>query len=173
MFDNIKEDVKRAYPVNSGGLISELFYPGTMAVLVYRFGHWAITRKSLLLRFLLKIIYWPVQWFIRGFTGINIPTGAEIGPGLVIHTWGGVFIPRCKIGRNAMFQHGVVVNWNCKGIGDNAYFGPGCKVIKPVRIGNHACIGANAVVLEDVPDNCTVAGIPARIVRHHEPPESA
>ena len=94
--------------------------------------------------------------------GVNIPTSAQIGPGLVIHTWNGVYLPACRIGYNAMFQHGVVVSYYCKEIGNHVYFGPGAKVIRPVRIGNRARIGANAVVVEDVPDDCTALGIPAR-----------
>ncbi len=60
----------------------------------------------------------------------------------------------------------------CREIGDDVYFGPGCKVIRPERIGSRARTGANTVVTEDGRDDCTVASVPARVVRrrrHDEP----
>ena len=50
-------------------------------------------------------------------------------------------------------------------IGDNCFLGAGCKILGEVKIGNNVKIGANAVVLDDIPDNCTAVGIPARIVK--------
>lgn len=50
-------------------------------------------------------------------------------------------------------------------IGDNVYISPGVKIVKPVRIGNNVTIGANAVVNKDIPDNCVVAGVPAKIIK--------
>lgn len=165
MFDNIREDLRRARRVNSHSLLNELTNPGTQAVLIYRFGHWALKLKIPVLREVLLVIYTPIAWFIRGFAGVNIPTQAEIGPGLVIHTWAGVFLPPGKIGSYCLVQHGVVINWGVKEIGDRVRFGPGAKVIKPVRIGHRAYIGANAVVMDDVPDDAVMVGIPARIVK--------
>ncbi|MEW6743759.1 MAG: DapH/DapD/GlmU-related protein [Planctomycetota bacterium] len=171
MFDNIKADLRHGLLVNHKGLsrwkacAAQFFHPGTQAVLVYRLGRWASQLRIPIVRHLLLAVYYPLKYGVRVFTGVNIPTSAEIGGGLVIHTWSGVYIPACRIGRNAYFQHGVVVGYGCLGIGDDVYFGPGCKVIRPVRIGDRARIGANAVVIEDVPDDCTVAGIPARIVK--------
>ena len=49
-------------------------------------------------------------------------------------------------------------------IGNNVYFGSGCKVLGPVKIGNNVVIGANSLVITDVPDDCTVVGVPARII---------
>lgn len=165
MFDNIRADVRRAGIVNSSGILAELLNPGTQAVLVHRFGHWAWKLRIPVLRHFLLLIHVPFGWFIRGFAGVNIPNSADIGPGLVIHTWAGVFLPPGKIGRNCLLQTGVVINWGVKEVGDSVRFGPGCKVIRPVRIGDGAYIGANAVVMDDVPDDSTVVGIPARVVK--------
>lgn len=170
MFDNIKTDLRMASKHNYKGLsgirvyLAPLGHIGTQAVLLYRFGHWAINLKIPIVGKLLFIFYLPIKYLFNLWPGINIPTHADIGPGLVVHTWNGVYVPCCKIGRNAYFQHGVVVNYDCKGIGDDVYFGPGAKVIREVRIGNRVKIGANAVVTKDIPDDCTVAGVPARIV---------
>ena len=79
--------------------------------------------------------------------------------------WNGVYIPPCQISQNAYFQHGVVVRWGCRKISDAVYFGPGCKVIRSARIGHRARIGAYAAVIEDVPDDCTVAGISVKVVK--------
>ncbi len=156
MFENVREDLRRARLVNTGRLLSELFHPGTQAVLVYRLGHWSWNLRLPVLRHLLLIVYVILNFYVRAFIGIFIATRAEIGPGLVIHTWGGIFIPPIKIGRNVGFQHGVVINWRCREIGEDVIFQPGCKIGPGVRIGNHVRIGSNAVVAKDVPDNATV-----------------
>lgn len=170
MFEYVREDLKHGLNRNMRGaqgpaaVFEVLFHPGTQAIMVYRFGNWAWRMKIPGLRHLLLAIYFPFKYFFLIVTGVNIPTSARIGPGLVIHTASGVYLPPCRIGRNAYFQHGNVVFYGCKGIGDDVYFGPGAKVIKPIRIGDRVKIGANAVVTKDIPDDCTVAGIPARII---------
>jgi serine acetyltransferase len=97
------------------------------------------------------------------FFGIFISPDAEIGPGMVIHTPYGIFIPPVKIGSNCTFATGTLINSGCKSVGDNVYFGAGCKIIGDVKIGSNVVIVANSVVLTDVPDNITIMGVPARI----------
>jgi serine acetyltransferase len=82
---------------------------------------------------------------------------------MVIHTPYGVFIPPVKIGANCTFTTGTLLNSGCKSVGDNVYFGAGCKIIGDVKIGNNVVVVANSVVLTDVPDNTTIMGVPARI----------
>ena len=170
MFDHIKADLAQARAANHksmsgpGAWIWSLFHLGTSAVIVYRFGNWVWRLRIPILRELLLGLYFVLKFVNQMATGVNIPVSAEIGPGLVVHTWSGVYLPNCRIGRNAYFQHGVVVNYRCKGIGDDVYFGPGAKVIREVRIGDRVRIGANAVVTRDLPDDCTAVGVPARIV---------
>ena len=115
--------------ITSRGIV-KLAHPGTQAVLVYRFGHWVLHFNVPVVRTLLVMVYQVLQYFVRILIGVNIPVSAEIGGGFIIHTWSGVFVPCCRIGRNVLFQHGVNVHWDCKGIGDDVYFGPGCKVIR-------------------------------------------
>ena len=165
MFEKIRADLRRASLVNASSPLGELLSPGTQAVLVHRFGHWAWKLRVPILRQILLILHAPVSWFIRGFAGVNIPNSADIGPGLVVHTWSGVFLPPGKIGANCLVQTGVVINWGVKKIGESVRFGPGCKIIRPVSIGDGAYIGANAVVMDDVPDDSTVVGMPAKVVK--------
>jgi hypothetical protein len=82
---------------------------------------------------------------------------------MVIHTPYGVFIPPVKIGANCTFTTGTLIASGCKSVGDNVYFGAGCKIIGDVTIGNNVVVVANSVVLTDVPDNITIMGVPARI----------
>jgi serine acetyltransferase len=103
------------------------------------------------------------QRFNQMFFGIFISPDAEIGPGMVIHTPYGVFIPPVKIGANCTFTTGTLIASGCKSVGDNVYFGAGCKIIGDVTIGNNVVVVANSVVLTDVPDNITIMGVPARI----------
>ena len=79
----------------------------------------------------------------------------------------------CKIGKNCEILPGVV--FGKKGgqlvktmVGDNCYFGLGAKIIGSVTIGNNVTVGANAVVVKDIPDNAVVAGIPAKVIRINE-----
>lgn len=98
-----------------------------------------------------------------------IGRGADFGPGLVlVHSQGIVINTRVKGGHNVIVEHQVTIGAE-KGLvpvlGDNVFIGAGAKIIGGVRIGNGAKVGANAVVLGDVPDGATAVGVPARIVR--------
>jgi serine O-acetyltransferase len=97
-----------------------------------------------------------------------------VGPGLrIYHTGDFVHIKsNCKIGKNCTLLPGVVIgNKNLDGddgfvkIGDNCYFGLGSKILGQVTIGNNVIIGANSVVIKDIPDNCIVGGVPAKILK--------
>ena len=100
------------------------------------------------------------------------------GPGLCLAHAGTIVINgKCKIGKNARIHVGVNIgnfsrldkNWvpdNAPIIGDNVYIGPGAKLFGKIRIGNNVAIGANAVVNKDIPDNVTVAGVPAKVINH-------
>lgn len=94
----------------------------------------------------------------------------QFGPGLYIGHYGTIVVNKeCRIGANCTIH--VCVNIGMGGciIGDNCYISPGVKIVKPVRIGNNVVIGANAVVNKDIPDNCMVAGIPAKVFKKFNP----
>lgn len=102
-------------------------------------------------------------------TGADIPVNTKIGGGLLMpHPNGIVIHPDACIGPNCLiFQQVTIGSRGGKGvpvIGGHVDIGAGAKILGPVFIGNHSLIGANAVVLYDMPDGCTAVGNPARIV---------
>ena len=106
-------------------------------------------------------------------TGIEIHPGAKIGKGLMIdHGTGVVIGETAVIGDNCTIYQGVTLGGTGKDVGkrhptlgNNVMVGAGAKVLGPFYIGDNTKIAANAVVLEEMPENCTAVGIPAKIVK--------
>jgi serine O-acetyltransferase len=104
--------------------------------------------------------------------GIDISRDARIGSGLYIGHFGGIFVNSdVVIGDNCNISQGVTIGrqnrgdrTGCPVIGHHVYIAPGAKIIGRVQIGDHAAIGANAVVVSDVAPHTTVGGIPARLI---------
>jgi serine O-acetyltransferase len=170
VFDNFLGDLRMASKSNVApgwfGLkaaLKPLFQLGTLAVASYRFSHWVVTIRISVLRYLLTIPAGILRALSQILTGVRIVSTAEIGPGLVIHTPYGIFVPKCKIGYNCALNSGVVIGARTPPIGNNVYFGPGAKVMGGARLGNNVVVAANALVITDVPDNTTIMGNPARI----------
>lgn len=91
----------------------------------------------------------------------------NFGPGMYLAHYGTIVVNKqCRIGENCTINVCVNIGMGGSVIGDNVYIGPGAKIIKPIHVGNNVMIGANAVVNSDVPDNCVVAGVPAKIIKH-------
>lgn len=142
----------------------------------FQFIFWLRTCRFARQHSLLKFLVYPLakSAFMRRTYkyGISIPFNTEIGPGFFIGHFGGVAINEAvRIGRNCNISQGVTLGQSnrgarkgCPTIGDSVYIGPGAKVIGAVHIGDHAAIGANAVVTRDVPAHAVVAGIPARVI---------
>ncbi|MED2785254.1 serine acetyltransferase [Bacillus thuringiensis] len=101
-----------------------------------------------------------------------IPYTAEIGKESIFG-YGGIGVvlhPDCKIGKNCTIGQNCTIGGRTGHggppiIGDNVYIGPGARLLGSFRIGNNVIIGANAVVISEVPNNCIVAGVPAKIIR--------
>lgn len=140
-----------------------LCYPGLHALIFYK-----IARKFYLRRmfFIARLI----SQLGRFFTGIEIHPGAKIGKGLFIdHGMGVVIGETAEIGDNVTIYHGVTLGATGNEttvkrhptVEDDVVIGAGAKILGPVRIGRGAKVGANAVVLKDVPPYTTVVGIPA------------
>jgi serine O-acetyltransferase len=165
MFENLRADFEAAtgHRTLEKGLLRVLMRVETPAIVCYRFSHWVVQLNIPVVRPLLMIPALIWQRLNQMFFGIFISPDAQIGPGMVIHTPYGIFIPPVKFGANCTFTTGTLINSGCKSVGDNVYFGAGCKIIGDVKIGNNVVIVANSVVLTDVPDNLTIMGVPARI----------
>jgi serine O-acetyltransferase len=109
----------------------------------------------------------PLELLLATLSGIALPAAAEIGGGLRLGSVGGIRVAReAYIGRDCELSEGVTISSSggAPWIGDRVLIGPGAKLAGPIRVGNDAAIGSNAVVEADVPDGATVAGIPARVV---------
>ena len=93
----------------------------------------------------------------------------EIGGGLYIQHGFATMIAAKSIGENCWINQQVTIGYNGQGdppvIGDNVTITCGAKVLGPIHIGNHVTVGANAVVIRDVPDDCVVGGVPAKILK--------
>jgi len=103
--------------------------------------------------------------------GIRIPLDCSVGKGLLIEHWGGIWVnPETRIGRNCNIAHNVTLGWVGEGanrgapmIGDGVFLGPGSAVLGRVTVGDNALVSANSVVLQDVPENAVVMGVPSRV----------
>ena len=114
-----------------------------------------------------------ISQLARHFTGIEIHPGAKIGKNLFIdHGMGIVIGETAEIGDNCTIYHGVTLGGTGKDtgkrhptLGNNVLIGAGAKVLGPFKVGDNSMIGANSVVLKEVPPNTTVAGVPGRMVK--------
>lgn len=143
-------------------LLKVLVTDGTMAMVLYRGMQWA--RRYRLV---------PLELVLNRLNSICcnciIGRGAEFGPGFVlIHATGVVINGQVKGGANVLIEHQVTIGAERRQsprIGNDVFIGAGAKIIGQVTLGDHSRVGANAVVLDDVPPYATVGGIPARVVR--------
>ncbi len=143
-----------------------LCYPGFHALLLHRVAHALFRRRLRLLGRLLSE-------FSRWLTGVEIHPGARIGRGVFIdHGMGVVIGETAEIGDDVTLYQGVTLGGTGKErgkrhptVGRGAMVGVGAKVLGNIVIGENCKIGAGAVVVHSVPPNCTVVGIPGRIVR--------
>ena len=173
MFENIRQDLSRARMANQAGepgiapILRELFNPGTLAIVIYRFGFWADHLRLPPVRIALRAFHFLLQYVFAWRAGIFIPVKARIGPGMVIHTWGGgVFIPCCTIGRDlTIIGGGVLFDYHTAEIGDEVMIGAGTKSAGKIRIGSRVRTAPNSVVQDDVPEDSVVFGNPGRIIR--------
>lgn len=142
-----------------------LCYPGLQAVVLHRFSHWL---HHLGIPFIPRFL----SHLGRFFTGIEIHPGAKLGDGVFIDHGMGVVIGETAIlGDYCLIYQGVTLGGTGKEtgkrhptLGENVVVGAGAKVLGNLSIGDNVRIGAGSVVLQDVPSECTVVGIPGRIV---------
>lgn len=146
--------------------------PGFRAVAVHRFGVWRMKVKSKLLRSPLTLIYKMMHRKVRNTYGIEIPFTVKLGRRVVIEHQGGIVINGfCAIDDDSIIRQGVTLGnrylerpLEVPKLGKRVNVGAGAKIFGDIFIGDGANIGANAVVLCDVPPGATAVGIPARII---------
>lgn len=162
MFENIRQDLK----AHDDDWAAQGFW----VMLVYRFGRWRYRVRPALLRKFFSVLYKILFKFVQIVTGIELPCEVEIGRGFVIDHFGGIVISGyARFGDNCRIRNGVVVGLKKVGepcapvIGNNVDIGAGAKILGPIRVGDNVFIGANAVVICDVPDNSIAVGVPAVI----------
>ena len=162
MFENIRNDLS----VYKGNWAAQGFW----VMLIYRFGRWRYEIKFVPLRKLCSFFYKFFYKIVQIITGIELPCEVEVGEGFVIDHFGGIVVSGyAKFGHHCRIRNGVVVGLkNVEDVvapvfGDYVDIGAGAKVLGRIKIGNHVHIGANAVVLTDVPDNSIAVGVPAVI----------
>lgn len=168
MFKRIKEDVANIFendPAARSTFEVILTYSGLHATWSHRFAHWFYKHKF-------YFIARSISQISRFFTGIEIHPGAKIGRRFFIdHGMGVVIGETCEIGDNVTLYQGVTLGGTGKEKGkrhptieDNVLVATGVKVLGSITIGANSKIGANSVVLKEVPPNSTVVGIPGKVV---------
>ena len=166
---SVKDDVKATRdrdPAARSDAEVLLLYPGVHALLAYRVSH-SLHKKEH------YFAARAVSQAARFFTGIEIHPGAKIGKGLMIdHGMGVVIGETAEIGDNCTIYQGVTLGGTGKDVGkrhptlgNNVMVGSGAKILGPLTIGDNTKIAAGAVVLEEIPNNSTAVGIPAKVVR--------
>jgi serine O-acetyltransferase len=169
MFKRLREDINTVFerdPAARSILEVLLCYPGLHAIWFHRLAHWLWNRNF-------KLLARIISHFSRWLTGIEIHPGAKIGRRFFIdHGMGVVIGETTEIGNDVTLYHQVTLGGTStkKGkrhptIGNNVVIGAGAKVLGPVKVGDNCKIGANSVVIKDVPPNSTVVGIPGKVVR--------
>ena len=171
MFSRMKEDLKAFMdrdPAARSAFEIWLLYPGYKAVRMYRRAHFLYTHgHPLLARY--------ISQRAARKTGIEIHPAAKIGRRLVIdHGTGIVIGETAEIGDDVLIYQGVTLGGTGKDlgkrhptVGNNVMISAGAKVLGPFKIGDNSRVAAGAVVLEEVPPNSTVVGIPAKVVRQN------
>jgi len=166
---SVKEDVaavRERDPAARSNAEVLLLYSGVHALIAHRIAHNLYKNEH-------YFSARAISQAAKMITGIEIHPGATIGKGLMIdHGTGVVIGETAEIGDNCTIYQGVTLGGTGKDVGkrhptlgNNVMVGAGAKVLGPFYIGDNTKIAANAVVLEEIPENCTAVGIPAKIVK--------
>lgn len=169
MFKKINKDIEYIMendPAARSKIEVFLLYPSIHARIMHFLSHFLYKHK---LFFLARV----VSQIARLLTGIEIHPGATLGEAILIdHGMGVVIGETAEIGNRVTIYHGTTLGGTGKDKGkrhptvlDDVIIGAGTKVLGPITIGNKVKIGANSVVLKDIPDGATVVGVAAKVVK--------
>jgi serine O-acetyltransferase len=160
MFENVRADLR----AHGGQWGSQGFW----ALLIYRFGRWRYRLHPAWVRQPFSLLYRILYKLVQIMTGIEFPCEAQIGRNFVIDHFGGIVVSGyARFGDNCRIRNGVVVGLSrvedpvAPVIGNNVDIGAGAKLLGRITIGDNVLIGANAVVIRDVPSNSIAVGVPA------------
>lgn len=149
----------------TGGPLRE---PGFWVCAVHRLG-WRARDKRSLAGSLMRLIYICCRLFVLSATGVDLRSGVKVGRRFTVHTAQGIMVADgAVIGDDCTINCGVCIAHKANGkgqgmatLGNGVWMGMGSKIIGPVKIGDRVAIGANAVVLKDIPADHIAVGIPA------------
>jgi len=168
MFENIRADL-RTY---EGDWAAQGFW----VMLVYRFGRWRYTVRPALVRKPLSLLYKTMFKCVQIATGVELPCEAVVGRNFRIDHFGGIVISGfARFGDDCRIRNGVVVGLSrvsepcAPVIGNRVDIGTGAKLLGAITIGDDVIVGANAVVIRDVPSGSMAVGVPAHIRRRADP----
>jgi len=167
LFETLRRDIQAIFdrdPASRSTLEALLCYPGLHAIWFHRLARWLWQRK-------LRLLGRLVSHLGRFLTGIEIHPGAKIGPGFFIdHGLGTVIGETAEIGAEVTLYHNVTLGGvsmkkekRHPTVEDHVVIGAGAQVLGPIRIGARSRIGANSVVVKDVPCDSVVVGVPGRV----------
>lgn len=168
-FRDTKEDINAVLlkdPAARNAFEVLLCYPGVWAIIWHRLNHWLYKKN-------IKLLARILSQFVRFITGIEIHPGATIGKRCFIdHGMAVVIGETSEIGDDVTIYQGVTLGGTGKDkgkrhptIGNRVVISTGAKVLGPFKVGDDVKIGAGSVVLKEIPENCTVVGIPGTIVK--------
>src|ERR1700729_3556161 len=171
MLAAIRQDIRAATerdPARPTALQVIFAYPGVHALWGHRISHWLWKRRA-------KVAARVVGELTRIFTGVDIQPGAILGTGLFIdHATGVVIGETAEVGDDVTIYHGVTLGGTGADtgkrhptIGDRVIIGAGAKVLGPIKVGDDSRIGANAVVVKEVPSSAVVIGVPGQAISRH------
>lgn len=173
MLDAIRTDIRAARerdPAAPTTLQVIFAYPGVHAIWFHRINHWLWRRGA-------RLIARITAEITRILTGVEIHPGAVLGPGLFIdHATGVVIGETAEVGEDVTIYHGVTLGGSGRDtgkrhptIGDRVIIGAGAKVLGAIKIGDDSRIGANAVVVKEVPSSAVVIGVPGQVISRSRP----
>lgn len=160
------DQIRQRDPAAESNLEVALLYSGFHAVTAHRLAHY-LHKKGY------RLTARALSQFVKMITGIEIHPGATIGKGCFIdHGTGVVIGETTEIGDNCTIYQGATLGGTGKDVGkrhptlgNEVMVGAGARILGPLKVGDNSKIAAGAVVLKEIPPNCTAVGIPARVVR--------
>ncbi|OBJ17644.1 serine O-acetyltransferase [Mycobacterium colombiense] len=173
MLEAIRRDIRAARerdPAVPTTLQVIFAYPGVHAIWGHRINHWLWRRGA-------RLVARITAEITRILTGVEIHPGAILGPGLFIdHATGVVIGETAEVGEDVTLYHGVTLGGSGRDtgkrhptIGDRVIIGAGAKILGAIKIGDDSRIGANAVVVKEVPSCSVVVGVPGQVISRSRP----